>query len=346
MLSVVIPSYNEQGNVAAAAARARRVLSDAGIAHEIIFVDDGSADGTWEEILRMTGEGVSPCAEDAGASCTAAGAAGSTVVSSVRGIRFSRNFGKEAAIMAGLGEARGDCCAVIDCDLQMPPEKLPDMYRLWQEGVEVVEGVKRTRGRESALNRFGARLFYRIISDATGTDMSRASDFKLLDRRAVDVLVRMEERSSFFRALSSWIGFRTAQVEFEVGERASGTSKWGIRKLTRYAASNIASFTTLPMQIVTVLGFLMLIVTALQGIEALYRYISGQALGGFTTVILLQLFTGSIVMISLGIIGYYLARIYEEIKGRPRFIIAERTEQAAAAGTGTDGTPARGGCAE
>ena len=300
MLSVVIPAYNEEAMIEKAAAVIDGILADAGIAHELLFIDDGSRDTTWEKILQT-----------------------SAVQPQVRGVHFSRNFGKEAAIIAGLAQAQGDCCAVIDCDLQHPPEKLVEMYRLWEQGYEVIEGVKSSRGSESAMHGFAARTFYSVISAATGFDMANASDFKLLDRKAVNVLVNMRERNAFFRALSSWIGFKTASVEFDVREREAGESKWSAAALIRYAVSNISSFSTAPMQIVTVLGVVMFVVSVILGGIALVQKLCGAALEGFTTVILIQLFSSSVVMISLGIIGYYIARIYEEIKGRPRYIIAQ-----------------------
>lgn len=225
-------------------------------------------------------------------------------------------------MLAGLANAAGDCCAVMDCDLQHPPETLVEMYRLWEQGYEVVEGVKRSRGKESAAHRASAGLFYKIISRAVGIDMSRASDFKLLDRRAVDALLSMPERNVFFRALSSWIGFRTISVEFDVQERTEGESKWSAWSLIKYAIKNIVAFSTVPMQCVTVAGVFVFLMAVVLGIQSLARYFSGHALEGFTTVILLILLIGSIIMISLGIIGYYIAKIYEEVKGRPRYLIS------------------------
>ncbi len=154
--------------------------------------------------------------------------------------------------------------------------------------------------------------------------MSRASDFKLLDRKAVNVLLNMQEKNAFFRALSAWVGFTTTQVEYDVQEREAGESKWSTKSLTKYAITNIAAFTSAPMQIVTVLGVLMFIASVILTVVALYQKFMGIALGGFTTVIILQCFTGSIIMMSLGIIGYYIAKIYEEVKGRPRYIISQR----------------------
>lgn len=299
-LSVVLPAYNEEESVPLAADVIGDLLTQAGIDHELIFVNDGSRDHTWRAIQEAAARRPQ-----------------------VRGIRFSRNFGKEAAIFAGLAQAKGDCCVVLDCDLQHPPEKILEMYRLWQQGWQVVEGVKISRGKESPLHTLAAKTFYRFLSGATRIDMSHASDFKLLDRRAVDVLVAMREKNAFFRALSSWIGFDTAQVEFEVQPRAAGQSKWSLRSLTRYAVTNLASFSTAPLQIVTILGVLVFLCSLVLGCWSLWQKINGQALEGFTTVILLLLLIGSALMVCLGILGYYIAKIYEEIKDRPRYIVAD-----------------------
>ena len=299
-LSVVLPAYNEEESVPLAADVIGDLLTQAGIDHELIFVNDGSRDHTWRAIQEAAARRPQ-----------------------VRGIRFSRNFGKEAAIFAGLAQAKGDCCVVLDCDLQHPPEKILEMYRLWQQGWQVVEGVKISRGKESPLHTLAAKTFYRFLSGATRIDMSHASDFKLLDRRAVDVLVAMREKNAFFRALSSWIGFDTAQVEFEVQPRAAGESKWSLRSLTRYAVTNLAAFSTAPLQIVTILGGLVFLCSLVLGCWSLWQKINGQALEGFTTVILLLLLIGSALMVCLGILGYYIAKIYEEIKDRPRYIVAD-----------------------
>ena len=163
-------------------------------------------------------------------------------------------------MFAGLEKARGDCCAVIDCDLQHPPEKLVEMYRLWEQGYEVVEGIKEDRGQESGFHRFAANSFYGLISRATGMDMSSSSDFKLLDRKVVDTLNAMPERNVFFRALSYWVGYRQASVSYKVQERTAGESKWSTRSLIKYALTNISSFSSAPLHIVTALGFIMLAV--------------------------------------------------------------------------------------
>lgn len=299
LLSVIIPAYNEAPMIIRAAETITAILKKENITYELIFVDDGSSDGTWEQIQAVQVKGMH-----------------------VRGISFSRNFGKESAMFAGLSYAKGDCCVLIDCDLQHPPEKIVEMYRLWQEGYEIVEAVKATRGQESFFYSTGAKGFYTLISVATGVEMQRASDFKLLDRKAVTTLLNMKEKNVFFRALSSWIGFKTTQIEFDVQERQEGKSKWSSWSLVKYAVSNISSFSAAPMQIVTVLGCLMFAISVILSINALYQKMTGTALGGFTTVILIQLFSGSVIMISLGIIGYYISKIYEEVKGRPRYIVS------------------------
>lgn len=299
MLSVILPSYNEEKMIAKATARMAEILQPEKIDYELLFIDDGSRDGTWAQINEAAEKD-----------------------SHVVGVHFSRNFGKEAAMFAGLEQAKGDCCVVIDCDLQHPPEKIVKMYRLWEQGYEVVEGIKEDRGEESGLHKFAANSFYGLISKATGMDMSSSSDFKLLDRKVVDTLNSLPERNVFFRALSFWVGYKKTSVSYCVQERTEGVSKWSTKSLIKYALTNISSFSSAPLHIVTVLGFIMLAVAFVLGIIALVQKISGVALGGFTTVILLLLFSASVIMISLGIIGYYIARIYDEIKGRPRYIIS------------------------
>ncbi|MBQ9860766.1 MAG: glycosyltransferase family 2 protein [Clostridia bacterium] len=304
LLSVVIPAYNEEQNISLAVAGISEVLETADIPYELIFVDDGSKDQTYARI----------CEE---ARCHPA----------VRGVSFSRNFGKEAAIFAGLSEAKGDACVVTDCDLQFPPEVIPKMWKLWQQGFEVVEGKKSTRGNEKAAHGVCARLFYRLIGKAVGMDMQSSSDFKLLDRRVVNVMNTLQEKDTFFRALSFWAGFRTTTVEFEVAARTNGQSKWSIGGLFKYAVNNLTSFTTAPLRVVTVLGAASLIASFVMAIQTLIRFFMGSAVEGFTTVILLLLLIGGAIMISLGIIGHYIARIFDEVKNRPRYIVARRTEE-------------------
>lgn len=300
---MVIPAYNEQGMIEKTASVISEILLAEDIHFEILFVNDGSRDGTWENIQKTA-----------------------KTNARVRGISFSRNFGKESAILAGLSEAKGDCCVVIDCDLQQPPEIMVEMYRLWEQGYKVVNGVKSSRGKESTLHRLSAKTFYSVMSAIVKIDMKKASDYKLLDREVVEVLLQMPERNYFFRALSEWVGYRSTSVEYDVAEREYGSSKWSTRALIKYAITNITSFSSLPLNFITALGVLVFVIAVVFGLIALIQYFCGTAVEGFTTVILLLLLIGSIIMISLGIIGYYVSKIYEEIKQRPKFLIAERTD--------------------
>ena len=300
MLSVILPSYNEEKMILIAAETISGILKKENIEYELVFVNDGSKDATWENIVRAHEKDPH-----------------------VTGVHFSRNFGKEAAMFAGLEKAGGDCCVVMDCDLQHPPEKIVEMYRLWEQGFEVVEGIKEDRGEESGFHKFAANSFYSLISKAVGMDMSSSSDFKLLDRKVVDTLNAMPERNVFFRALSFWVGYKKATVTYCVQERTEGESKWSTKSLIKYAITNIGSFSSAPLHLISLLGVTMLVIAVVFGVISLVQKLTGQADAGFTTVILLSLFSSSVIMISLGIIGYYIARIYEEIKGRPRYIISE-----------------------
>ncbi|MBQ7972899.1 MAG: glycosyltransferase family 2 protein [Lachnospiraceae bacterium] len=303
LMTVVIPSYNEESNIERAAEVIGGVLKDASIDYELMFVSDGSKDKTFAIVKELSEKDPH-----------------------VKGIQFSRNFGKESAIFAGLEVAKGDCVAVIDCDLQHPPATLVEMYRLWEDGYEVIEGIKSSRGKESIFHKMFVGIFYGIMSKLMKMDMNATSDFKLMDRKVVDALLSLTEKNTFFRALSFWTGFRSTSVSFDVQERVAGESKWSFMGLVKYAISNTTSFTTVPLQIVTVIGFLMMIFSVVVGIQTLVNFFMGVAVEGFTTVILLLLVIGGCIMISLGIIGHYLARIYEEVKGRPRYIISERTK--------------------
>lgn len=299
-LSVVLPAYNEELMVGKTCRVLAQVLTEAQIPYELVVVNDGSSDRTWEEIQKA-GE------RDA----------------NMTGVLFSRNFGKEAAIFAGLAQAGGDVVAVMDCDLQHPPQTLIEMYRLWQDGYEVIEGVKSDRGKEGFLHKECAGFFYDIMSKATKVNMKDASDFKMLDRKAVDSILSMPERNMFFRATSTWVGYKTTSVEFEVQEREAGVSKWSPWTLVKYAFTNIVAFTTFPLQFVTITGVVCFICSLVLMIYSLIQYFAGSAVEGYTTLLMVLLLVGSAMMISLGIIGYYIAKIYEEVKRRPRYIISK-----------------------
>ena len=301
LISLIVPAYQEGRLIASSLREIRARAREAGEPFELIVVDDGSTDDTWRAITDVREE-----------------------IPELVGLRLSRNFGKEGAIAAGLDAAAGDACIVLDADLQHPPALIPEMVRLWRDqGWDVVEAVKSHRGRESLSHRLVTRTFYRIASWLTGHELQDASDFKLLDRRVVDEWRRLGERATFFRGLVSWLGFRKTQVLFEVPPRQAGHSRWSLRSLTSLAIHAVTSFSALPLQVVTVLGLVTLLIAAAVGLQAIRLWYNGSALPGFTTVILLELIIGGFLMISLGIIGTYIARIYDEVKGRPRYVVRD-----------------------
>ncbi len=303
LISLVIPVYNEGPHIEASMRTVQKILLEHEIRYQIVLVDDGSRDDTWLALSRLAEQ-----------------------LPGIKSIKLSRNFGKEAALCAGLENADGDACIVMDCDLQHPPELIPQMIQLWREGWDVVEGVKSDRGQESGVYKLGAKVFYRTFQKLSGFNLRGASDFKLMDRKAVDAWRSMKERDTFFRGMSAWVGFKRYQMPFVVAQRTEGASKWSPVKLGRLFISAISAFSSLPLQIVTLLGGLFFLGSLVIALQTLYMKLSGHAFDGFTTVILLQLIIGSSLMLSLGIIGTYLARIYDEVKGRPRYLISTQVE--------------------
>jgi glycosyltransferase involved in cell wall biosynthesis len=245
----------------------------------------------------------------------------------VRAVRLSRRFGKELALCAGLERARGDAVVVMDGDLQHPPRLIREMVRHWSEGgFDVVEGVKRDRGRGSAPHRTQAGFYYTLLHALSGIDLRGASDFKLMDRKVLEAWGRMPERSVFFRGMSAWLGFKRKRLAFEVEPRAGGRTAWSSLGLLRLAVNGITSFSSLPVHIITVMGAVFLVLALILGVNSLAQWFRGEAVTGFTTVNLLLLIIGSMLMIGLGVIGEYIAKIYDEVKGRPRYVISESAE--------------------
>lgn len=304
LITIIIPVYQEENQIYNNIQVIHKLLVGNNISHEFLLVEDGSRDNTWEIIKRLASE-----------------------IPSLKAYRFSRNFGKEAALCAGLEHASGAACIIMDADLQHPPELIPEMVRLWKTGnYDVIEGVKASRGKESLLNKLGAHSFYSILKRFSGLDLNKASDFKLLDAKVVDAWKQMGERITFFRGMSAWVGFRRTTIPFVVAERLHGTSKWSFGRLFKLAVNAITTFSSAPLHLVTFIGILFLIGSVIMGIQTLYMKIANIAFSGFTTVILLLLIIGSTIMISLGIIGTYIARIFDEVKFRPRYIISEFTD--------------------
>ncbi|MFC1536424.1 glycosyltransferase family 2 protein [Pseudomonadota bacterium] len=298
VFSVVIPAYNEASGLPGALDRIHAVMNGMGENFEIIVIDDGSTDQTWNEIESACERQESVC-----------------------GIKLSRNFGKENALCAGLDAAEGEAVILMDADMQHPPEVIPELVKVWRQGYKVVDGVKRIRGQEGLASKMAAGLFYRFLENVTPFQMAGASDFKLMDRDVLNSWKALGERNVFFRGMSAWVGYERGRVEFDVAEREAGESKWSQWGLFGLALKAITSFSTVPLRMVSMTGVLFLVFSIIMAINTLIQYISGEAVTGFATVILLLLIVSSLILLALGVIGEYIARIYEEVKQRPRYLI-------------------------
>jgi polyisoprenyl-phosphate glycosyltransferase len=298
-ISIVIPVYNEEDHIDKSIKIIETHIKKATENYEIILIDDGSTDRTFTILNKMV-----------------------KVIPKLHVLKLSRNFGKEFALCAGLENASGDAVLIMDADLQHPPDLIKKMVDVWRkQNVDIVEGVKRSRGKESLRNRAGASVFYGSLKLLTGYNLHGNSDFKLLDRKVVHAWSQLPERNTFFRGMTAWLGFNKVQVEFDVSERVDGHSKWSLVNLIKLALSAVVSFTSLPLRFVSLTGVIFFIAAFLLSLHTLYQKLIGNALTGFTTVILLLLIIGSVMMISLGIIGEYIAAIYNEVKGRPRYLV-------------------------
>ena len=300
LLSVVTPIFNEEGNVDELHARVEAALE--GVEFELIAVDDGSTDGTGARLAALAERDPR-----------------------VQVITLSRNFGHQAAITAGLDSARGDAAVILDSDLQDPPEVIPEMIARWHEGYDVVHGVRGSRTGETRFKIATARWFYSLMVRLTELPVRRdAGDFQLLDRTALDALGTLRERSRFLRGLSVWVGFRQTDVTYEREARAAGETKYSLGKMLRFSFDAVSSFSNVPLQAATILGFVFSIVAFLGIPIAIGFRIAGEFVPGITTVLLVVLFLGGIQLITVGIIGEYLGRVYEEVKGRPLYVVQER----------------------
>jgi glycosyltransferase involved in cell wall biosynthesis len=302
-LSLVIPVFNEGANVDLLVDRVLPVLDRVASSWEILFIDDGSRDDTLERIRRLN-------ATDP----------------RLRAIAFSRNFGKEIAIAAGLDHARGEAVVIMDADLQHPPEMIATFVQKWREGWSMVYGQRTDRRADSPVRRGLTRVFYRLFDAFGETPLPEgAGDFRLLDRRAVEALRQLGERARFSKGLYAWIGFPSVGVPFEVADRAHGSSKFNARKLFRFAFDGITSFSTLPLKLWTYIGTL---VSGFALVFAVYFVIRTLTLGvdvpGYASLIVSVMFFAGMQMISLGIIGEYVGRIFAEVKRRPLYIIGDK----------------------
>lgn len=299
-IAIIIPAYNEAASIVANLAVIRAAVDDIADANFVLVViDDGSADATTAVVRQLHNEDPR-----------------------VHLLSLNRHYGKEAAIAAGLQAMRHcDAVVVMDSDLQHPPALIPTMVEHWRQGACVVEAVKASRGNESYLRGKLAGVFYRSFSYFTRLGIDGHTDFKLLDKEVVNACCDLPEHGRFFRGLIAWLGFETVQLPFNVPPSTRQRSAWGQRALFRYAIESITSFTAFPLQIVTVLGGLTFLLSLVIGAMALADKLAGRAVDGFTTVILLILIIGSVLMFSVGLIGIYVGRIYDEVKRRPNFLI-------------------------
>jgi dolichol-phosphate mannosyltransferase len=304
MISVVVPVHNEVETLDELHRRLSAVLDGLG-QHEIVLVDDGSDDRSWERMRVLA-------ASDP----------------HVRLIRLSRNFGHQAALTAGLDASRGDAVVVMDADLQDPPELIPELVAKWREGFDVVYGVRTTREGETRFKLLTASVFYRLLRGVSRVDIpADAGDFRLLSRRAVDALARMPERARFLRGMTSWVGFRQAGVSYRRDARYAGTTNYPTRRMITLGLDAITSFSTAPIRVVTSLGFVLVVFCA--GVLAWTVYVklfTDTAVAGWTSLLAVVLLLGGMQLVALGIIGQYVARIFEESKQRPVYLVEETVD--------------------
>ena len=304
LLSVVIPLYNESGSLGALHERLKAAIGDLPLAgHEFVFVDDGSRDTTFDEVAALA-----------------------AIDPAIRAIRFARNFGKEAAMAAGLRAARGDIVVLMDGDLQHPPELIPAMIARWQNGAKMVTAVRRSRDTDPWLRRQLSRGFYGLFRRVSEVALEEGGgDFRLFDRAVVDAINSLPERTRFMKGITSWVGFRQETIDFEPAERAAGASAWSLLRLLRYAIDGLSAFSTLPLRVWSMIG------VCISGLSVLYggwlvvrTAIFGIDLPGYASIIVSVLFLSGIQLISLGVLGEYVGRIFTEVKQRPLYLVSER----------------------
>jgi len=311
-ITVIVPVLNEAANVEGLIERLTPVLDGVGVRWQVLFIDDGSTDDTLAVLKGLN-------ARD----------------HRITAISLSRNFGKEIAIAAGLKYARGEAAILMDADLQHPPEVLATFIDRWREGYQIVYGQRLDRGADGPLRRFFAHIYYRMFNALARTDIPEgAGDFRLLDRCAIDAMNRIGEVSRFNKGLFSWIGFRSIGVPYSAAARTSGTSKWSFRRLARFAIDGLTSFSTLPLRIWSLLGLAISLTAFAYALLVLVQtLVLGVDVPGYPSLIISVMFFAGVQLISLGVIGEYLGRVYEEVKARPLFIVAEEiglSEEAAA----------------
>lgn len=302
-LSIVVPVYNEEAGLAAFWARLAPVLVSLACSEEVIFVDDGSSDGTLAQLVSLRQRDPR-----------------------VRIVSLSRNFGKEIALTAGLDHAGGKAVIPIDADLQHPPELIAELVARWRDGSDIVIALRRDRATDGLLRRAGSSLFHRVFARMTTVPVVRdAGDFRLMSRAVVDALRRLPERTRFMKGLYAWVGFRQTTVSYDIEPRLEGRSKWSVWRLWRLALDGITSFSSLPLKVWSVVGLTFALVALAYGAYLVIRTIvRGVDVPGYASVMVMILFLGGLQLLSLGIIGEYLGRVYDEVKARPLYVVRQR----------------------
>ena len=301
-LSVVAPMYNEEGNIEAFVVAVEKVVARIGVPFEIILVDDGSSDGTWTQIVAQ-----------------------SKLHPALRGARLARNFGHQGALMAGLSEARGQAIVSMDGDLQHPPELIPELFARWREGYKVVTTERADAADTSLFKRTTSRWFYGVFSRLTGVAMAPGnSDFRLMDATAVRALCEMNDVDLFIRGSVTWLGFRSITLPYRANKRFSGTTKYSLKKMLRFASGAILSFSLAPLKLGIWIGFLTSGLAILELSYILIQYFRGQTITGWASMMGFMSLMFGILFVLLGIIGTYLGKIFELLKNRPRFLIGDR----------------------
>jgi glycosyltransferase involved in cell wall biosynthesis len=304
LISVVVPVHNEEGTIGELHRRLTSVLAPLG-RYEVVLVDDGSSDGTWQAVRELA-----------------------HTDPQVRLIRLSRNFGHQVALSAGLDHARGDAVVSMDGDLQDPPELIPELIERWRAGSDVVFAIRQRREGETWFKLATASVFYKLINRMSSVEIpEQAGDFRLLSRRALDALLAMPERARYLRGMSSWIGFEQSTVPYARDARYAGETKYPLRRMLHFAGDAVTSFSATPIRLVAALGFLSVALCLVALAWTLYvRLFTEETVAGWTSVVVVVLFLGGVQLLSLGIIGQYVGRIFDEVKDRPLYFVAEAVE--------------------
>ena len=303
LLSIIVPAHNEEHCLGALHAELSRVLGRLGLGHELIFVDDGSSDGTAAELARLRREDPA-----------------------VAVVALGRRFGHQLALSAGLEYARGDAVIMMDADLQHPPRLIHEMIRRHEQGFDVVYTTRKDAGHIPFFKRITSRWFYRLINSISDIRIEpAAADFRLLSHKAVIAYRRLSERGRFARGLITWIGFRQCAIEYEPGVREAGSSKYSLKKMVRLALDGITSFSARPLRVSLGLGLVLVLLSVSYAAYALAVWASGEAMQGWTSILISVLLIGGVQLVSIGVVGEYVGRVFTEVKGRPLYLIDEDT---------------------